>query len=59
MSVAQVSDLDSEKNNNESIDISYDMDLSQENLFSGFPKKCDSNQPAELQRLARKLKFPS
>ena len=30
---------------------------SRENLSSGFPKNEDSNQPAQLQRLARKLKF--
>ena len=28
-----------------------------ENLSSGFPTKWDSNQPAQLKRLARKLKF--
>ena len=28
-----------------------------ENLSSGFPTKWDSNRPAKLQRLARKLKF--
>ena len=28
-----------------------------QNLSSGFPTKWDSNQPAQLQRLARKLKF--
>ena len=32
---------------------------SQENLSSGFPTKWDSNPPAQLQRLARKLKFRS
>ena len=29
----------------------------QENLSSGFPTKWDSNQPAQLQRLAPKLNF--
>ena len=33
--------------------------LTRENLSFGFPTKCDSNQPAQLQRLARKLKFRS
>ena len=28
-----------------------------ENLSSGFVKKCDSNQPAQLQGLARIVKF--
>ena len=31
--------------------------LSLENLSSGFQKKWDSNQPAQLQRQARHLKF--
>ena len=30
---------------------------SRENLSSAFPTKRDSNQPAQLPRLARKLKF--
>ena len=30
---------------------------SRENLSSGFPKERDSNQSAQLQRLARKIKF--
>ena len=29
----------------------------QENLSLGFPTKSNSNQPAQLQRLARKMKF--
>ena len=31
--------------------------LSQENLFSGFVTRQDTNQPAQLQRVARILKF--
>ena len=31
--------------------------LTRQNLSLGFPTKWDSNQPAQLQRLARKLKF--
>ena len=31
--------------------------LSRENLSSEFPTKPDSNQPAQLQRLARKVKI--
>ena len=30
---------------------------SRENMSSGFPRKRDSNQPAQLQRMARKLEF--
>ena len=30
-----------------------------ENLSSGFPAKCDSNQPLQLQRLAKKIKICS
>ena len=29
----------------------------QENRSSGFPTKCNSNQPAQLQRLAKKFEF--
>ena len=35
------------------------MGPSRENLSSGFPKKWDSNQPAQLQRLARNMKYGS
>ena len=35
----------------------YDMGLVATTLSSGYPTKSDSNQPAQLQRLARKLKF--
>ena len=31
--------------------------LLRENLSLGFPTKSDSNQPAQLQRLARKIKI--
>ena len=31
--------------------------ISRENLSSGFASRYDSNQPAQLQRLARGLKF--
>ena len=35
------------------------MGFNAKNLSLEFPTKCDSNQPAQLQRLARKLKFCS
>ena len=35
----------------------YIWDATRENLSSGFLTKWDSNQPAQLQILARKLKF--
>ena len=40
-------------------DVSLNGPFFEKNLSSGFPTKRDSNQPAQLQKLARKLKFRS
>ena len=42
---------------NQSLDSYVNRAASKQNLSSGFPTKWYSNQPAKLQRIARKLKF--